>query len=61
MPTWFRKGVSPGTTITLDQSVASRWEVVERLSEDDEQLFEADRRRGEKTFLCRHQTALSRP
>ncbi|KAJ5801081.1 uncharacterized protein N7518_003149 [Penicillium psychrosexuale] len=54
MPTWFRKGISPGTTITLDQPVASKWEVVERLSEADEQLFEADRRRGEKLSYAKN-------
>ncbi|OOQ87318.1 hypothetical protein PEBR_17817 [Penicillium brasilianum] len=48
MPPWFRKGVDPGTIISLDQPVPSRWKVIEKLSENDGQLTEAEYRRGER-------------
>ncbi|KAJ5196160.1 hypothetical protein N7449_006639 [Penicillium cf. viridicatum] len=35
---WFRKGIDPDTIITLDQLVASKWKIVNKLNEYDYQL-----------------------
>lgn len=48
MPPWFRKGIDPGTIINFDQPVPSRWQIVQKLSEEDWQLTEAEYRRGER-------------
>ncbi|KAE8349501.1 hypothetical protein BDV28DRAFT_163558 [Aspergillus coremiiformis] len=50
MPTWFRKGIDPGTIITLDQPVPSQWQIVKKLNEGDSQLTEAE---AEHTRGCR--------
>ncbi|OKP09391.1 hypothetical protein PENSUB_5282 [Penicillium subrubescens] len=39
---WFRKGPDPGTTITLDQPVPSRWKILEKLNEHDYQVNEEE-------------------
>ncbi|OJJ45691.1 hypothetical protein ASPZODRAFT_17139 [Penicilliopsis zonata CBS 506.65] len=37
---WFRKGIEPGTIITLDQPVSSQWKILEKLNEHDYQVNE---------------------
>ncbi|KGO43582.1 hypothetical protein PEX1_059140 [Penicillium expansum] len=39
---WFRKGPDPGTIITLDQPVPSRWKILEKLNEHDYQVNEEE-------------------
>ncbi|KAJ9202264.1 hypothetical protein DTO164E3_3193 [Paecilomyces variotii] len=39
---WFRKGPNPGTIITLDQPVPSRWKILEKLNEHDYQVNEEE-------------------
>ncbi|KAF3398171.1 hypothetical protein F1880_006324 [Penicillium rolfsii] len=39
---WFRKGPDPGTIITLEQSVPSRWKILEKLNERDYQVTEEE-------------------
>ncbi|KAJ9265747.1 hypothetical protein DTO212C5_6602 [Paecilomyces variotii] len=39
---WFRKGPNPGTIITLDQPVPSRWKILEQLNEHDYQVNEEE-------------------
>ncbi|KAJ9320086.1 hypothetical protein DTO027B5_8855 [Paecilomyces variotii] len=39
---WFRKGPNPGTIITLDQPVHSRWKILEQLNEHDYQVNEEE-------------------
>lgn len=39
---WFRKGPDPGTVITLDQPVPSRWKILEKLNEHDYQVNEEE-------------------
>ncbi|KAJ5940085.1 hypothetical protein N7516_000253 [Penicillium verrucosum] len=39
---WFRKGPGPGTVITLDQPVPSRWKILEKLNEHDYQVNEEE-------------------
>ncbi|KAJ5176616.1 uncharacterized protein N7482_002493 [Penicillium canariense] len=51
MPTWFRKGIERGTIITLDQPGRSRWQILEKLNENDFQLWEAEYNRGERFSL----------
>ncbi|KAJ5915923.1 hypothetical protein N7454_010830 [Penicillium verhagenii] len=48
MPYWFRKSIEPGTIIDIDQPVPSRWKIVQKLSEQEWQLTEAEYRRGER-------------
>ncbi|CEO58655.1 hypothetical protein PMG11_03363 [Penicillium brasilianum] len=52
MPVWIRKGIDPGTIVTLDQPVPSQWKILQKLSEYDWQLPEADYRRGERLSLA---------
>jgi hypothetical protein len=35
---WFRKGTDPGTIITLDKPLSSRWKILEKLNEYDDQV-----------------------
>ncbi|RHZ65842.1 uncharacterized protein CDV56_108752 [Aspergillus thermomutatus] len=37
---WFHHGTDPGTIITLDQPVPSRWKILEKLNEHDFQVSE---------------------
>ncbi|OOQ91040.1 hypothetical protein PEBR_02252 [Penicillium brasilianum] len=52
MPPWFRKGVDPGTIVSLDQPVPSSWKIVEKLSENNGQLTEAEYRHGDRLSLA---------
>ncbi|GFF31808.1 hypothetical protein IFM58399_03004 [Aspergillus lentulus] len=45
-PTWFRKGIDPGTIITLDQPLPSQWQIMKKLNEYNFQLDDADLRLG---------------
>jgi hypothetical protein len=63
MSIWFRKGIEPGNTITLDQPVPSQWQIVEKLNEEDFQQTEAEHRRWPShlsyvttKFICRDRT-----
>lgn len=40
--TWLRKGPDPGTIITLDRPVPSRWKILEKLNEHDYQVNEEE-------------------
>lgn len=35
---WFFGGISPGTIVTLDQPVPSRWKILEKLNDHDYQV-----------------------
>ncbi|KAK4865936.1 hypothetical protein LT330_009029 [Penicillium expansum] len=50
---WFRKGPDPGTIITLDQPVPSRWKILEKLNEHDYQVNEEenDEARTKNAFM----------
>lgn len=50
--TWFRRGIDPGTIITLDQPVPSQWQIVKKLNEYDHQLSEEQRRLGFRLSLA---------
>ncbi|KAJ5405279.1 hypothetical protein N7465_006563 [Penicillium sp. CMV-2018d] len=50
---WFRKGIDPGTIITLDQPIPSKWKIVKKLNEYDYQLDEEQYRFGVRlSFAC---------
>ncbi|CRL26490.1 unnamed protein product [Penicillium camemberti] len=38
---WFRKGTGPGTIITLNKPLSSRWEILKKLDEYDDQQNKA--------------------
>lgn len=51
--TWFRKGIDPGTIITLDQPIPSKWKIVKKLNEYDYQLDKEQYRFGVRlSFAC---------
>ncbi|KAJ5237941.1 hypothetical protein N7489_008032 [Penicillium chrysogenum] len=48
---WFRKGTDPGTIITFDKPLSSRWEILEKLNEyDDQATVEQNRAYGFHSF-----------
>ncbi|CEJ58960.1 hypothetical protein PMG11_07599 [Penicillium brasilianum] len=48
---WFRKGPDPGTIITLDHPVPSRWKILEKLNERDYQVNEEENKEyGYRSF-----------
>lgn len=40
--TWFRKGIDPGTVITVYQPVSPRWKILEKLNEHDFQVYKGE-------------------
>lgn len=52
MPTWFRKGIDPGTVISFDQPGPSQWQIVKKLNEDDFQLTEDEYRHGHRLSVA---------
>lgn len=52
MPSWFKKGINPGTILTIDQPVPSQWEIVKKLNEYDLQLSEEHHRLGLRLSLA---------
>ncbi|KAJ5686516.1 hypothetical protein N7536_009135 [Penicillium majusculum] len=49
---WLRKGIDPGTIITLDQPTPSKWKIVKKLNEYDHQLDEQYRLGFRLSFTC---------
>ncbi|KAL2871064.1 uncharacterized protein BJX67DRAFT_377670 [Aspergillus lucknowensis] len=47
---WFHQGTYPGTIITLDQPVPSRWKILAKLNECDLQASEEMRRRHRRVY-----------
>lgn len=47
--TWFRKGIDPGTIITLDQPLSSQWKILEKLNEHD---FQVNKEEHDDYGLC---------
>ncbi|KAF4771079.1 hypothetical protein HAV15_012580 [Penicillium sp. str.  len=48
---WFRKGTDPGTIITLDKPLSSRWKILKKLNEyDDQATVEQNKAYGFRSF-----------
>ncbi|OOQ89245.1 hypothetical protein PEBR_17005 [Penicillium brasilianum] len=48
---WFRKGTDPGTIITLDKPLSSRWKILEKLNEyEDQATVEQNKAYGSRSF-----------
>ncbi|KAJ5779107.1 hypothetical protein N7457_006827 [Penicillium paradoxum] len=48
---WFREGTDPGTIITLDEPLSSRWKIISKLNEyDDQATVEQNKAYGFRSF-----------